>query len=179
MHNVVSKWTIAIALLIAAHTIYASEAVTKTYRFSNVKHFVSNRSSCNSFYSELKKLSTKSIALQFTPTSGANFHVKEMSGSLVNFTYQIVAQDKKDNMISRIGMGSFEINHAKVDYMIEIAGDVKQKNFKYFYPVVLSSSDAHCYYSALLKPGNETVVAFKKHIQSSSVAKQTNLVTQQ
>ena len=109
MHSqkIIPRWTFVLALFISAQAIYAADPVTKTYRFSDVKNFVSNDTSCKSFHVELNKLTTQPIALQFSATAEDKFDVKEMSGNLVNFTYQIVAQDKKNDMVSRIGMGSF------------------------------------------------------------------------
>jgi hypothetical protein len=165
--NLKQKSVLLLAPLLVTGAAYATDAApTKTYTLTNF----------TPLYHALQQLAKKPLSLQFASQSEpANFAATDTTGTLKNHSYTIVKQDVKDNVVNRVGMGSFEIDNSKVNYIIEISADAGQKNYKYLYPVIFSSKNGHCYYTALVQPDANTVAAFKKNIEAGVVAKSTDL----
>jgi hypothetical protein len=175
--NLKQKSVLLLAPLLVTGAAYATDAApTKTYTLTNLQRVVSNHPNCTPLYHALQQLAKKPLSLQFASQSEpANFAATDTTGTLKNHSYTIVKQDVKDNVVNRVGMGSFEIDNSKVNYIIEISADAGQKNYKYLYPVIFSSKNGHCYYTALVQPDANTVAAFKKNIEAGVVAKSTDL----
>ena len=173
------KWNSLFLLIvsIASSCVYATEAPLKTYQLKNLQRAVSNHENCAPLYKSLQQLASRPIELEFSSRSEQNnFDVKDMSNRIANHSYQIVKQEINGNMVNRVGMGTFELNHHRLEYMLAISADLDRKNYKYTYPIVISGENAHCFYTAMLQPSNETIAAFKKSIQAGAVNKSVDLV---
>jgi hypothetical protein len=175
MRNNLVKWSMLLVVFTTANITFAAKTTTKTYQLSDLRRVVSNHENCKPLYHDLQNLAAHPVVLHFSNDSQTNFTVLDEQGKQAHHTYKILKQDVKNNMVNRIGMGSFELDGKKVEYVIDIAADLNKKDFKYAYPMILSSENAHCYYTALLTPSKETAKAFQQHIQSGAAQKGSDL----
>lgn len=172
------KRYMAAFVLITAGIAYAADIAApsvKTYSVTDLKSIVSNHSHCQTLYTDLQKVTKKPILLQFIHQSGQSFAVQDANNKLTKHSYAIVKQDADNNIVNRVGMGSFEVKGNKFDYVVEISGDVKHDNHKYHYPIILSSEAGHCYFTGLVRPSAGTVATFKKSIQTGHASEGSDL----
>lgn len=172
---------LALAVLPAFFGVRASVAAEapaaniKSYTFKDIRIAVSNSDVCEANLEDLKQL-VEPFSMQFTKTSGEGEHAAEhLSGPITDHTHTVIKQKISGTSIRRVGMGSFKIGETGYDYVMEVAADTANADHHYLYPVILSSSDADCYYTALLDPSDETVAAFKAHVASGAAAEETDL----
>ncbi|MDP1574601.1 MAG: hypothetical protein Q8L78_06700 [Coxiellaceae bacterium] len=160
--------TLLIANIALADT--TATAPHKTYTLVKLQRVVTNSPSCRPIFDSLKSLSSNHIHLSFKPTGEkGNFVVTDLKGVMQNSTFKILKEHVSAQSINRVGMGSFELNKQKIDYVIQVGVDLSKSTKDYLYPVILSGDTHLCYYSALLKPSEETTTAFKKNIQAGTV----------
>lgn len=171
------KWMIAASLMICMAPLFADEAPTKTYRLMNLQRVTSNHPNCHTIYQSLQKLTTRSVNFSFA-SQGDALDVNDKQSVLKNHTYRIVSQTADNQMVNRVGLGSFDLADNHIEYVITTSADLNKAGYKYLYPMILFSENAHCYYMALLKPNKKTIEDFKKHIQSGSVNNKTDLIDQ-
>jgi len=164
--------------------VFASNALaantapqTKSYQLLKLKEVVSNTDDCRSVYHSLKALKKSPLKFQFahTDNTGTNFNLNDAAGKVQNHSYSIIEQKVSGHVASRIGMGNFVLDQKPIQYVLVIAGDADQQNFKYLYPVILSSDNSHCYFTGLLKPDSKTSETFKASIEQGAVSKKTDL----
>lgn len=176
------------ALLVLATTLTFANAVSaksqsvsanspiKTYTLHDLRRVVTNSPQCKPYYNDLKELAKKPISLQLAKTDEKGKHAaKDLSGRMSHHTHTTIKQNAKSNVINRIGMGSFKYKNENIDYVITISGNLDHEDHQYLYPVIFASHDAHCYYTALVKPSQETVESFKQHIRSGKAARGADL----
>lgn len=163
-------------LLIPFTSVRAVDSPVKTYTLVDLKQAVSNSPKCDAFYESLKPLTQAPFSLQFNePSETGERTVQHLGGQLVNHTHTTMKQSVNGNLVHRVGMGTFELNGEKIDYVMEIGADLDNPDHQYLYPTILASDNARCYCTALVKPDEATVTAFKKSIQSGAVAQNTDL----
>jgi hypothetical protein len=178
------KYLIGALLLVAGIAIDMEKTVApaapglKIYTLADLRRSVTNSEQCKPFYNDLKQLTKKPIKLQFSqnPDNENDVTANDLSGQIKNYTHTMVKQTVSGGAVNRVGMGTFEFKKQKIDYVIEVSGNIDHSNHHYLYPIILASHNAHCYYTALLKPDDETAEAFKQSIRSGAVAKKTDLV---
>jgi len=177
-----SKIIAAVALVAVAGAAYfTTKAVmhkggVKTYTLSNVALVVSNSDNCGTIFNALSKLSETPLKLEFTSTEqNTNFNVKDSNETLKNHKHAIVKQDVGET-VYRVGLGSFELEGGKVEYVITTSTDIKNENYKHLYPVILAADSARCYFTALIAPDFDTTKDFIKDVKSGEAAKATDLV---
>lgn len=154
----------------------AAACSAKTYQLKDLRQVVSNSTECKSLLSGLRQWAKKPVSLQFYPASRRHHHtVKNVSGAGKNHSHKTAEQTIKGGKIHRTGLGSFELNGKKYDYVLEIAGNIDNPRHKYLYPIILFADDAQCYYTALLEPDAKTAQAFRESIASGAAAKGTDL----
>ncbi|EKD73058.1 MAG: hypothetical protein ACD_45C00473G0012 [uncultured bacterium] len=170
-------WIVLFALLAVMPVVYAADNVTKTYKLEDLKNVVSNNSNCKTLYKDLQNLSKKPIEVQFTKSDESTFIVQDKNNQLTKHNLVIVKQKADQNMINRIVMGALEVNHKKVDYVVEVAGDLNNKSHRYVYPIILAGENARCFFTALVKPDQTTIETFKKNIQAGNVTDGKDLYT--
>jgi hypothetical protein len=151
----------------------------KTYTLVNLQKVVSNSDQCDALYSELEQFVKTPVDLQFANKAATkDLDVKELTGKVVNHNYSIAKQSVLGHTVHRTGLGFFEVDNQKINYIVEISADTEQADFKYLYPIILSGDNGHCYYTALLKPSDATIAAFKKNLDKGLVSKKTDLMSQ-
>lgn len=180
-----SVWVVVIVagiMMMAGHsTAGEASAVhpTKTYWLTDVKPILSNHSECRVFYKDLKQLAKQPINLEFanTKTNGVkrDYAVKEGNSLIQNHTHTTIKQTTSGNAIHRVGLGSFDYRNQTIEYVIDVSANLDNDKHAYLYPAILASHNAHCYYSTLVKPSDDTVAAFKHHVRSGSAARGTDL----
>lgn len=155
----------------------ASSQSFKTYQVTDLKLVVNNSSSCATTYTSLKKWMSQPVSFQFSKdnTQADSYNVTDTSQQPQNHHYTIVSQKANGSVVDRVGMGSFNLNNQPIEYVVSIAADTSQTNFKYIYPVIIASNNAHCYFTALIHPDAATVASFKKHVNSGAAAAKTDL----
>jgi len=165
------------ALLVANIAIADTKPIVhKTYSIENLKRIVTNSESCRPIYDSLKALASKQVQLRFTPTGKTgSFNMTDLNGAMKNSTFTILKEKTDPHSINRVGMGSFELNHQKIDYVIQVGVDLNKPSKEYLYPMILSGDTRLCYYSALLKPSENTTTRFKKNILARKVKKGSDL----
>ena len=137
---------------------------------------VSNSTECSAVYNNLKVLK-KTFSLSFardTQTAG-QYDVTDNKNQLQDHEYSIAQQNTSGQSVSRVILGHFMLKDRRIDYVMDLAGDASQANFKYRYPIILSSNSAHCFFTALVKPDAATQAAFKATIVSGDVAAKTDM----
>ena len=158
-------------------------AVTKTYQLLHLKTVVSNSQNCAPLFRALVQATQQPLVLQFSPNLSSSsenqskkttFSVTDNTGQLTSHNYSILQQEVNGPYVHRVGAGSFMLNQQKVDYVIDISADTSQPNFKYSYPAIFSTDNAHCTYVGLVEPDGQSVQDFKKNIDSGLVAKQAD-----
>ena len=134
-------------------------------------------------YQALLKATTGPLTLQFSPNpTEPHFLVSDSNSSFENHHFYILKQKIQGTYIQRIGMGYFDLNklsgfdQKQINYVIQISVDTQKNNFKYSYPLILSSDHGQCAYTAVLVPDTNTISKFKGHIQSGDVAAKTDLI---
>ena len=153
----------------------ATFAATKTYTLLNVQTVVSNDPSCQATYQQLETLAKQPLQFQFTRQSDNRFMVSELNSTAQDHSYKMVDESINGTVVTRVGMGTFTLQNQPIQYVLSIAADTAQANFKPLYPVILSSHQAHCYFTALLKPDAATQKAFKQKLQAGAVANSKDL----
>lgn len=152
--------------------------VHKTYSIEELKRVVTNSPSCHLIFDSLKELASRHVRLSFTPTGKTgSFTMTDLRGVMKNSTFTILKEKSNSHSINRVGMGSFELDHQKIDYVIQVGVDLNKPAKDYLYPMILSGDTRLCYYSALLKPNENTTMRFKRNILAGKV-KQGNDLTQ-
>ena|SRR3990167_58479 len=170
MSSTTIKRILPLLLLAAANAAYAADTQTKSYALANLQKVVASSDSCTKIYSELQALAKKNIVLQYAGNDKqSEFDVKHQGERLINHTYKIIQQTATDTTISRFGMGSFELDNNKMDYVLQISADLNQKNQKYSYPIIITNEKSHCVFTGLLRPDQKTVADFKKNILNHNV----------
>ena len=165
-----SKWILSLAVIAAAQQVYAADAPSKAYTLTNLQKIVAADAGCKKIYIDLQRLTKKPIVLQYTSKDNQSaFDVKHADEEIMNHSYKIIQQNITETSVSRIGSGSFDLDNNKLDYVLQISADLKQTNYKYTYPMIISSEKMHCVYTALLVPDQQTVAAFKKNIQNGNL----------
>ena len=162
----------AFTTLACAATIPAQ----RNYKLSELDLVVSNSPECSAVYNSLKVLK-KPFSLSFTrdvQTTG-QYDVTDNKNQLQGHDYSIAQQNTSGQAVSRVILGHFMLKDHRIDYVLDIAGDASQANFKYRYPIILSSNSAHCFFTAMVKPDAATQAAFKATIASGDVAAQTDM----
>ncbi len=163
------------ATLLYAHTEPAMPA-TKSYTLVDLQSVVSNSEHCAPFYEALKQLSEKPVVLEFKKNGHKRtLEVHDHSGQLSHHRHTTLKQKGQGKQLNRMGTGTFEFNHEKMDYLISISANVDNPNYQYLYPIILTSHQGQCYYTALVKPSEETVAAFKRKVASGAAAKGADL----
>ena len=164
---------VATALLSASAVIAADSSISapfKIYTVSNVERVISNSPECRPTYNALKTLTKKDVRLKFTRTGkSGNFVMTDLDNVLKNLTFTILKEESKPHKINRIGTGSFELNQEKIDYVIQVGVHLNETMTPYEYPMILSANKHFCYYSAILKPSDDTTARFKNNIQKGRV----------
>ncbi len=167
-----------IALLTISCTGFAntSSNTTRTYSIQDLKRVVTNDQSCRPIFNALKTMAKDNIQLTFKST-GTQGHFKMMdpTGTIQNPTFTVLKENTDSHSVNRVGMGSFTLNQQKIDYVIQVGIDLNKPVDHYLYPMILSSDTKLCYYSALLKPSNETTMRFKKNIAAKSTEQGSDL----
>lgn len=176
------KMQIALSLVVLLVVVNATDAEsishassTKTYTLTKLRQVVSNHDECSAFYKDLKQLTKNPVSLQFAPSSKSRIAAKDSSGQVANHSHSIVKQKVEGGTVHRVVTGEFKLNKQKVDYVAEISANLNNADHQYLYPIILASHNAQCYYTALIKPSDDTVAAFKKSIQSGHAAKGTDI----
>lgn len=142
----------------------------KTYSIENLKRVVTNSESCKPIYNSLKNLASKHVKLSFTAKGKkGSFVMTDLRGVMKNSTFTILKEDTSSHSINRVGMGSFEIDNQKIDFVIQVGVDLNKPSKEYLYPMILSGDSRSCYYSALLKPNENTTMRFKRNILAGKV----------
>ncbi|EKD55364.1 MAG: hypothetical protein ACD_60C00013G0006 [uncultured bacterium] len=168
-------WILALSLL--AVSAYAADNGAKTYTLKDLKTAVSNHRHCKALSQDLQNLAKNPIVLQFTKQDQGVFTVQDQDNKITRHHLMIVKQNAMGNIMNRVVMGSLEINHKKVDYVVEVAADLTNKNHQYIYPTIISGENSHCFFTALLVPDKKTVAAFKKNVQSGNISDGKDLYT--
>lgn len=164
------KRMLPIILLAAAGTAYAADApVTKTYTLSKVQKVDGTDASCKQLLTDLQAYSKKPVVMEFTSKGTSEFEAKHQENLIVNHNYKIIQQAVSDQAITRFGMGTFELNNKKLDYVITITADLKNPKSTYTYPMIIAQHASHCVFTAALKPDKNTIAAFKKHIENKNL----------
>lgn len=177
----INRTVVFLALFNVVGFVFASSQAVpqvKTYQLLNLQEVVSNDdTNCKGLYQSLQELSKKPLSFQFSRSEEGsnNFNLTDQSGQLQNHTYTIVQQKVSGSVVNRVGLGNFTLGNQKINYVIDIAGDTSKSNFKYLYPIIFSGDNAHCYFTALVRPDAVTAQTFKKNIQSGSVSSETDL----
>ncbi len=150
----------------------------KTYTLIDLKPVITNSAKCDACLQDLQPLTKAPFSLQFTKQEEEGKHsVTHLSGLIGDHTHTTVMQTVAGNIVHRIGIGTFVINGKKVDYMAMFSADLDNPSHNYLYPITLAFENGHCSYTALLKPSEETVAAFKKNISSGAVSQGLDLHT--
>ncbi len=150
----------------------------KTYTLVDLKPVITNSAKCDACLQDLQPLTKAPFSLQFTKHEEEGKHsVAHLSGLVGDHTHTTVMQTVSGNIVHRIGVGTFAINGKKVDYMAMFSADLDNPSHSYLYPITLAFENGHCSYTALLKPSEETVAAFKKNVRSGAVAQGLDLHT--
>lgn len=148
----------------------------KEYTLLNIQTVVSNSERCQAIEHSLKEFAKNPIHLQFAnKATPGHLAMKDQSKVTDKHRYIIVEQNVKTGVVDRTGIGRFDINNQAISYVIKIGADTHQANFNYLYPMILAGDNAHCFYTALLKPSAETVEAFKKNIHNGLAAQGADL----
>jgi len=144
----------------------------RQYTLSNIQSVVSNSEKCAGFHEALQQLSKNSIELAFKKGSHKNdLKAKDASGQLLDLKHTTIKQTEEEGVFHRIGIGSFEFQGEKIDYLVSIAANPSNPDHKYLYPIILESHHAQCYYTALVKPSEETTSKFKDNIGAGHASK--------
>jgi len=169
------------AVVIVGTAFFLTKAVLnkgglKTYTLSNVALVVSNSDSCGAIFNSLSKLAENELKLEFTSTKeDKKFAVKHSEETLLNHTHAIVKQNSATETVYRVGVGEFEIEGKKVDYVITTSTDIKHPSYKHLYPLILSADNAHCYFTALIQPSADTTEDFIKDVKAGEAQKGADL----
>ena len=172
------KWSLSLALFAIVTSAHADNAANKTYQLTHLQQAVASDNSCNKYFGDLKKLAKKPLSLSFANKESAEFNVSDQNNKIINHTYKIIKQSNTDNTINRLGMGSFELDNGKWNYVLQISADAKKPDEKFVYPIIISNEQAHCVYTGELIPDHATVAAFRKNIQSGNHMNGADLTTQ-
>lgn len=178
MLNKKRNYSALLFLFIFPVSVFAAEnnsQPVKTYILTDLRKMIGNGPQCDAFNKDLEGLTKNSFVMQFTKQEEGKHSVNDLSGQISNHTHTTVKQSVKNNFVQRVGIGTFELNSKKIDYVLSVSADLDNEKHEYLYPMILSTADARCSCSALLKPDAATVEAFKKSIQSGAVAKGTDL----
>ncbi len=177
------KYLILAAVVVAAGAGYVvtKKVITsgdlKEYTLSNVALVVSNGEKCNAVLQSLDALAKEPIKLEFSNKEGeSQITVKDSAETLKNHTHSITKQKVADT-VYRVGNGEFDLNNEKVDYVVVTSADVKNEKYNHAYPVIISSDQARCHFTALLKPSADTATSFIKSIHSEDTEKKSDLTT--
>ena len=168
------------AVVVIAGAFFLTRAVinkgnVKEYSLNNVALVVSNSDNCGALFNALTKLSQNPLELEFSSTKEhKKFSVKDSNDSLKNHFYSIVKQNVGET-VYRVGIGEFEIEGQKVDYVVTASADVKNPNYKHSYPVILSGDNARCHFTAVLNPDADTAEDFVDDVKSGEVEKTADL----
>ncbi len=172
-----SKIIAAVASLAIAGGIYVGTKIvlknsgTKTYTLSNVTLVVSNSENCTAIFDSLTKLAQQPIKLEFISTKeDKKFVVRNSDGSLKNHNHEIVKQNIGDTPYS-VGLGQFELDGKKVDYVITASTDIKNSNYQHLFPVIFASDEARCYLTALIQPSADATEDFIEEMKSGEATK--------
>lgn len=174
----VTKWTLPL-LFVIVNTAFADGAPTKSYTLADLKNVSSADTACNQVYTSLQQLAKRPITLQFANNKDqAAYDVKNNDNQIMNHSYKIVRQTSSETMVNRTGIGSFELDHNKMDYVLQISVDTKHDDHHYAYPMIISDEQSHCVFTGLLKPDQKTLSMFKKNIHDKKLEKGQDLTSQ-
>jgi hypothetical protein len=170
-------YRLALVLILVGGTAQANEpAPLKSYTLTDLKQVVSNSPKCDALRGQLEQFTKHPVSLQFTKQGKEGEHsAQDASGQVTNHTHTTVKQTVNGNLVHTVGMGTFELNKEKIDYVLEVSANLDNPDHRYLYPIILASDSARCYFTALVKPSEETIAAFKQSIRSGAVKKGTNL----
>lgn len=164
-----TKW-IAIITLALAQSVYAVDgAITRTYVLTNLHEVVSDHANCNMIMKELHDLQRKPITFEYISKGEGEFMVNHEGGTIINHTYKIVQEAKGNDTLSRTGMGTFELNHHKMDYVLQVTADLKHEAHQFIYPMIITNQDFLCVYTAFLKPDRQTISFFKRSLHNDKI----------
>lgn len=165
-----AKWILPLALLTVSHAVFAEETATKTYSLTHLQKIAASNTKCAATFKDLQTLAKKPITLAFT-TNGdkATFKVTHADEAVVNHSYKIVQQNTTESSISRVGIGTMDLNNQTLAYVLQITADLKQKDFKFNYPMIITNEKNNCIYTAILVPDSKTIATFKKHIEKGNL----------
>ncbi len=159
-----------------AQAATTNAGTTKTYTLTKLRKAVANHEECSGFAQTLAQLQRKPLTMQFSAHSGkAKINAEDTSGQVANHTHSILKQSAAKGMIHRVVTGEFEFNGQSVEYVTDIVANLNNPNHEYLYPTILTSHDGQCAYTALIKPSDETVAAFKKNLTTGHAAKGTDI----
>ena len=176
MRHMIQKAVALTCLAGLLGTAFAASTATKTYQLLNVQTVVANDSTCPTVLKNLQALSQKPLSFEFSSSSSHGiFKLLDHSQQVQNHSYQIVQQEVYGTMVTRVGVGHFMLGTAPINYVISISGDTANPKFQYRYPLILSSNEGHCYFTALLQPDAPTAAKFQSSINSGAVQAQTDL----
>lgn len=173
------KRILSIVILTAAGTAFAADAPppSKTYTLAKVQKVDGNDETCNKLFTDLKAYSKKPVVIAFTSKGTSEFEAKHQDNQLMNHNYKIIQQAVSDNAITRFGMGTFELDNKKMDYVITITADLKNPKMSYTYPMIIAHHASHCVFTAALKPDKNTIAAFKKNIEKKNLENGADLTS--
>lgn len=173
----VSRWILPVMAFALTQTAYAVDAaITRTYVLTNLHEVVSDHSNCKTIMKELHDLQRKPLVLEYISKGDGEFVVNHEGGLMINHTYKIVQEMKGDETISRTGMGSFELNHHKMDYVLQVTADLKHEAHQFIYPMIITNQDFICVYTAFLKPDRQTISVFKRKLHDDKTTNGADLI---
>lgn len=173
------KRILSIVILTAAGTAFAADAPppTKTYTLAKLQKVDGSDATCDQLFTDLKAYAKKPVVMQFTSKGTSEFEAKHQENQLINHNYKIIQQAVSDHAITRFGMGTFELDKKKMDYVITITADLKNPKMSYTYPMIIAHHASHCVFTAALKPDKNTIAAFKKHIENKTLENGADLTS--
>lgn len=164
------KRMLSIVILAATGTAFAADAPpTKTYTLSKLQKVDGSDATCKQLLTDLQAYAKKPVVIEFTSKGTSEFEAKHQENQLINHNYKIIQQAVSENAITRFGMGTFELDNKKLDYVITITADLKNPKTSYTYPMIIAQHASHCVFTAALKPDKNTIAAFKKHIENKNL----------
>lgn len=169
------KWTL---LLLVATASYAADTSVKNYTLKDLKNVVAGDSECKTLHSALLSLGKKPVTLEFANNNNGEYDVKHQNNKLINHTYKVIQQTTTDTAVNRIGMGTFELDNNKMDYVLQVSVDSKHGNHQYAYPIIISNEKSHCVFTGLLKPDQKTLTAFMRNIREGKLENGKDLTSQ-